>query len=337
VRGPVTRPLSLSLHAAQSWLDTGEQEAFMLNKILGVLSVLMMLGGDMAYASDRLNPGLLKSVLRIETAPNVNGDPNVGGGFLVVAEEDRAGKVFLITNKHMIGDWNYADRNIQTFRPWINVFFYRANDPSGQTYLATKIDVLNGTALDVTRVHLHPTPEIDLVAIDVTDKVRDPAQHIDFTVYAPSYLVRFGKIQAQLTDIADEVIALGYPLGVRSLKNNYPIAKIGYLASTPGEEVSIPIRVQNRAGTLINTSLDGKFLVVDGLIVQGNSGGPVVLAGGTRIRHDPKTNQLQFSTESIKNYVAGVVSFGLGGGLTVVVSSDYLFELLQSLAPPVSK
>jgi len=296
-----------------------------------------MLQVGMAYASDRLDPTLLKSVLRIETAPNANGDRKVGGGFLVTATEDKTGKVFLVTNKHMIGDWNYADGDIQTPQPWIDVFFYRENDPSGQTYRPTKIALLSGATLDATRVRLHPAPRVDLVIIDITDKVRDQAEHISFTAYAPSYLVQFANIRVQLTDIADEVIALGYPLGIRSMKNNYPIAKIGYLASTPGEEVSVPIKVENRAGAVVSTSIDGKFLIVDGLIVPGNSGGPVVLAGGTRIRRDPTTNQLQFSDRSVKNYVAGVVSYALGGGLTVVVSSDYLLELLQSPTPPVAK
>jgi S1-C subfamily serine protease len=307
----------------------------MLQKILRASFVLVLLEVGVVHASDRLDSALLKSVLRIETAPSANGEPNIGSGFLVTATEDAAGRVFLVTNKHMIGDWNYADGNIETFQSWINVFFYRANDPSGQTYRPTRVDLLNGTTLDATRVHLHPTPKIDLVAIDVTDKVRDQVQHIEFTAYMPSYLVQFGNIQVQLTYIADEVIALGYPLGIRSLKNSYPLAKIGYLASTPGEEVSIPVRLQNRARAWVNISIDGKFLVVDGLIVPGNSGGPVVLAGGIRVRHDPVTNQFQVSSQSIKNYVAGVVSYGLGGGLTLV-SSDYLLDLLQSLAPPAS-
>jgi hypothetical protein len=56
--------------------------------------------------SDRLDSVLLKSVLRIEAAPNATGASNCGGGFLMVASEDTTGKVFLITNKHLIGDWN---------------------------------------------------------------------------------------------------------------------------------------------------------------------------------------------------------------------------------------
>jgi hypothetical protein len=282
-------------------------------------------------ASDKLDSALLPAVVRIEI-PNARGSPGeVAGGFILMASDDPNGKKFLVTNKHVVGDWNYADGDIQTFHPWIDVFFYRSNDPSGQSYRATKINLLNSAnGLDSTRVFLHPQPRIDLVLIDVTDKFHDPQEHIATNAFGPSYLVLFQHIKTQLTDIADEVIALGYPLGIRSLKNNYPIAKIGYLASTPGDEVSIPIKTVNRAGVLVDLTLEGKFLVVDGLIVPGNSGGPVVLMGGSRFRVDPASHAVQGTTEPIKNYVAGVVSLALGGGLTVVVSSDYLFELLQS-------
>ena len=308
-----------------------------------VIAFLVSIAVSLSYGSDRLDPALLKSVLRIEWPPDAQGIvAKTGGGFLMIASEDQSGNVFLITNKHMIGDWNYADANIQTYTPWINVFFYRAGDPSGSTYKATRIDLLNGTTVDTIKVHLHPSPRVDLVAIDVTDKVRDAKEHIDLTSYTPSYLVPFANIQNYDTTIADEVIALGYPLGISSLRNGYPIAKIGYLASTPGEEVSIPITTMNRAGVPAKVTLDGKFLVVDGLIINGNSGGPVVLVGGGRMRlveiEHTGQYQRQFLNAPIKNYVTGVVSYGLGGGLTAVVSADYLLELLKPLAPtPTAK
>jgi hypothetical protein len=112
---------------------------------------------------------------------------------------------------------------------------------------------------------------------------------------------------------------------------------MGYLASIPGQEVTIPQGVVNRAGATVPTVLDGKFLVIDGLIVNGNSGGPVVLVGGVRVGRDAKTNQLQFTNAPIPNYVIGVVSYGLGGGLTVVVSSDYLFDLNDWASPKPAK
>jgi hypothetical protein len=284
-----------------------------------------------ASASDKLDPVLLATVVRIEIPATAASPAEVAGGFILLSSDDGNGRTFLVTNKHVVGDWNYADGDIQTFHPWIDVFFYRSNDPSGQSYRATKINLLDSSHhLDSTRVFLHPKPRIDLVLIDVTDKFHDPQEHMATNAFGPSYLLPFQRISIQLTDIADEVIALGYPLGIRSLKNNYPIAKIGYLASTPGDEVRIPIRVRNRAGVLVDLTLEGKFLVVDGLIVPGNSGGPVVLMGGSRYRVDPVSHGVQGTTEPIKNYVAGVVSLALGGGLTAVVSSDYLLELLQS-------
>jgi hypothetical protein len=86
----------------------------------------------------------------------------------------------------------------------------------------------------------------------------------------------------------------------------------------------------------IGRLLEGKFLVVDGLIVNGNSGGPVILVGGGRWRLVQNGNSgkysPQFLDQPIKNYVIGVVSLGLGGGLTAVVSSDYALDLLQELA-----
>lgn len=278
-----------------------------------------------ACASDRFDPVLLKSVVWIQTS-NEHG----GGGFLVSTTEDNSGKTLLITNKHMIGDWNYADANFTSYARSIDVFFYRHDDPSGATYRSTRIELMKGEALDGARVHLHSMPRIDLVAIDISDKVRDPKEHIALNGFAPSFLIPFSNVQGAQTDIADQVIALGYPLGIRSLRNDYPIVKMGYVASTPGEDVSIPIRETNRVGVPVDLTVDGKFLVVDGLIVNGNSGGPVVLAGGVRVRRDPVSNQLQFTTTPVPNFVCGVVSYALGGGLTLVVSSDYVSDLIQT-------
>jgi hypothetical protein len=234
----------------------------------------------------------------------------------------------------MIGDWNPVDRNISTFHPWINVFFYRVDDPSGVNFRASKIELLKPTMqLDTTTVHLHPSESIDIVAIDVTATViNKKEEHIRSTAFSRSYFVRFDKIRDFLTDIGDQVIALGYPLGIYSLHDDYPIAKIGYLAAVPGQEVSIPYPAQNRAGTIVRSITEGKFLIVDGLIVPGNSGGPVVLVGGVRTHQDPVTNRLEFTTRPLENDVIGVVSSGLGpSGLTVVVSSDYVLDLIDSL------
>jgi hypothetical protein len=127
---------------------------------LGIFALLLQfcLLNPTARASDRLDSGLLRTVVRIETPPNAQGDVETGSGFLFATASDGSGKTFLITNKHMIGDWNPGDQNLSTFHPWINVFFYRTDDPSGVNYRASKIALLKPTmVLDTTTVHLHPS------------------------------------------------------------------------------------------------------------------------------------------------------------------------------------
>lgn len=123
---------------------------------------------------------------------------------------------------------------------------------------------------------------------------------------------------------------MGYPLGITSLKNNYPIAKSGYLASLPGEEFVVNFPVMNRKDERVSARIQGKILAIDGLIVGGNSGGPVVLPIESKVRHDPKTKQLQFATEATKNFVIGIVSSILGAsGVNIAYSSDYVRDLIE--------
>jgi hypothetical protein len=281
-----------------------------------------------AFGSDRLSANLLRSVLRIETAPDAAGNFEIGSGFLVSTTENEAGRVLLITNKHMVGDWNPVDRDIKTFHPWVNVFFYRNGDPS---YRPTKVNILAPTGLLDSKVHLYPSPEIDLVAIDVSNVTNDKSEGIASVSYARSFFLRFDRVRDFETDIGDQVFALGYPLGIRSLQNDYPLAKTGYLSSLPGEEVNIPFPGVNRQGVRSTATFKGKFLIVDGLIVPGNSGGPVIIVGGIRSRRNPSTNQLEFTDKPIQNLVVGVVSCGLGAsGLTVVISADYVLDWIAS-------
>jgi hypothetical protein len=47
------------------------------------------------------------------------------------------------------------------------------------------------------------------------------------------------------------------------------------------------------------------------------------------MRHDPVSGALQFSTVDVQNLVTGIVSSGFdGSGLSIVYSSDYIWDLL---------
>ena len=64
----------------------------------------------------RVQPELLKAVVKIELPPNDKGLTPMGTGFLVSRDVTIRGimtrKTFLVTNKHVLGDWNAADGNI---------------------------------------------------------------------------------------------------------------------------------------------------------------------------------------------------------------------------------
>ena len=103
-------------------------------------------------------------------------------------------------------------------------------------------------------------------------------------VFGVSYMVRFGGIDKQLTGVGDLVFALGYPRGISSFPTNHPIAKATYLVSWPGEEISIPVTCELQPnGQPRIVTVTGKILIVDGLILHGNSGSPVLLAGGAKV------------------------------------------------------
>jgi len=168
--------------------------------------------------------------------------------------------------------------------------------------------------------------------VSLNDLRAPAASPYSFNSLDPSFLLPFEKIQTWFTGVGDQVFALGYPLGITSARTSYPIAKAGYLAAPPGEPFALNIPTTRRNGTADIVALDAKMLVVDGLIVPGNSGGPVVLPSELKIRRNPKTKQIEFGTSQTQNFVLGVVSMGIAdSGLTICFSSDYALELVESL------
>ncbi len=283
-----------------------------------------------AQESGRIKRQIFDAVVQIKTAP-APGGPFTGTGFLASPATDTHGRTYLITNKHMIGKWECPGDDLTGVYDWIDVYFYRNNDPSGQPFRATRVRLKDRAGkIDTKKIFAHPDKTIDVVAIDVNQEVSDPKEYIRSSSFSASYMVRFSDIDKQLTGVGDLVFALGYPLGISSHPTNHPIAKAAYLASLPGEEISVPVS----CGTLPNgqpreVAIEGKILIVDGLIVKGNSGSPVLLAGGARVRHNPVTGTLEFSSADILNLVTGIVSTGLdGSGLSIIYSSDYIWDLM---------
>jgi len=107
--------------------------------------------------------------------------------------------------------------------------------------------------------------------------------------------------------------------------NNYPVAKAGLVASLPGEAFKLRLVSQNRTNGMVPVDFEGKIFLVDGLIVGGNSGGPVIMPTDFKIWAEK--GQLKW-LEGTENSVIGVVSQVGPSGLSVVFSSDYVLDLM---------
>lgn len=278
----------------------------------------------------KVSTNFLNSVVRIETAPDPAKRTFTGTGFLVGLDPSKSGapsRILLVTNKHMVGDWNLADGDVKDFRDWVTINVYTPQNAAGLQYAPVRIDLKDKTgSLIKGKVTLHKNPRVDIAVVKIDAEIAP----FSLTVLGEDSLVPFTNILGFQTGLGDEVFALGYPFGIRSVKSGYPIAKVGHLASLPGEDFRLDTRAMNRLGQNVPVSIDGKILIVDGLIVQGNSGGPVITAAGIRTLRDPKSNQLMFSTKPVPNAVIGIVSSTLdGAGLALVYATDYITELLH--------
>jgi hypothetical protein len=281
----------------------------------------------------RIKQNLMKAVVKIMCPQDQSGNRLTGTGFLVskeVASNSKSSRqTFLVTNKHMIGDWNIADADITHYYNKIDVFFYRTVTKSGKSYEPMEIKLTDENGKLKDKVRPYPKGKIDMVIIALDEEL-SPANRIDLFSFDVSYLLPFDKIISSYVGLGDQVFAMGYPLGITSLKNNYPIAKSSYLASLPGTELIVEMMSENRKKEKIKTNAEGKILLLDGLIVGGNSGSPVVLPAEIKSRVNPQTKQLERTKEPTENLVIGIVASGWSSaGLAVAYSSDYIMELID--------
>jgi hypothetical protein len=281
-----------------------------------------------------VDPEVLLNVVKVETFSELIHEPISGSGFIVSCDI-KSGELnerakFLVTNKHMLSDWTLADGNISKLNKYIKVYFY-SNDPN-KTEPINPIQIFlqsdEGSLIN-QKVEMHKDDLVD-VAIVYLNKDLKGIKNINVPSFDISYLRPFDSITSMYFNIGSQVFVLGYPYGITSLKNNLPIAKFGFIASTPGEIFSLKFLVPNRKGIKEIVQLTGKLLIIDGLIVPGNSGGPVILPSIIKTRINPETQQWEHMTKPTENLVVGVLAGGFdSSGLSYSYSSDYVVETIN--------
>jgi len=274
---------------------------------------------------------VLDSVVQIITPTN-----ETGTGFLIGDQKT----VFLVTNKHMLGCWNPVDGKITLINDWITVRLYRKKSGASGPVLDVRVPLKNSDGLlDTSQVASHPDSTVDVVVVRLEQsilKTKGLEEISQMRNLSRDYFKSFDSLPDGFTEIGSLVFALGYPLGITSKLTNRPVAKAGYIASVPGQELALNTKWKTCDGKEGSVIVKGKLFLIDGLIVPGNSGGPVLLPAGQSFGQDSTSGLFQMRMTQ-NNRIIGIVSSGLGpSGLTFAYSSDYIDELIKSLLKTAS-
>jgi S1-C subfamily serine protease len=263
----------------------------------------------------RIDENMLRVIVNLETPTNLTGT-----GFLV----NKGNDIFLVTNKHMIGQYSLVDPFL--LFDSIKVYFYPAT-PHSTIQQTIMLKDSKGNA--AKEVRLHPSNDVDIAVIDVT-AVFNGNKNIAKNYVGTGFLIPIGEISKEThLGFGSQIFTIGYPAGFKLATSNYPIAKSGFIASSLSGNLEIMTSWQNRSMVQVPWKLAAKFYLVDGLIIGGNSGGPIICPKDFYYKVDEK-DQLKSVNYKVANLIIGIVSFGwLGTGLTVIYPCDYILELIN--------
>jgi hypothetical protein len=299
-----------------------------------LLALCLAMGASASVVGAEASEGLSIERHVIDSVVQVLGPPSGGGrlfgtGFLVarmLPGSTHRPEYFLVTNKHVVGVWNPAHPNVALYDS-IDVRLYTKRHEDGPTQdVRVSLKEQNGVPRAST-VAVHPNPVVDVAVVRLSDSIPANAA-LRMTGLDRSYL---DAVRGELADIGSLVFALGYPRGITSTITNRPVAKAGHLAAIPGEELAFDTNWKTADGKQMQVTVRGKLLLVDGLIVPGNSGGPLLLpAGGTLGQDTAGTLQIRHRGNS---RIVGIISSVLGpSGLANAYGTDYILETL-ALSP----
>jgi hypothetical protein len=212
---------------------------------------------------DTLISNLLLHVTRIETwnqdSPGVHG---YATGFFLRYEWDKGTKAteFLVTNRHVVSGWTHGG-------------FY--------LHRGTKLQPNLHPALWIAPEEwpkcwsFHPDPDVDVAIMNMAKAVGWFKENATDTLYGSLGPGQYPTAEALgYLDSLEEVLILGFPIGILDSTNLLPITRRGTTATPP----------------TVDVDGEGAFLV-DAPIFPGSSGSPVLLAqegGVARIGKETK-------------------------------------------------
>jgi hypothetical protein len=200
------------------------------------------------------------------TVPIDNSAGGSGTGFLLFrSTKKEEGRVFLVTNKHVV----YRDPPRRLFSMSVTCHFNTSDKKGNPGTVSGTLPLFNQDGS--RRFHEHPDPDTDVIAIDVTDvMVLNP--EIDKKWVKYEHCAPKAEREALDITVGEEVVTIGYPLGLRQGTTNLPLVRQGILSTPVG--MAIRDRVGGVGGTRERTL---RAFLIDGATVPGSSGSPVIL------------------------------------------------------------
>ncbi len=211
------------------------------------------------------------------TVPIENPQDECGTGFLVMRSiPENQGRVFLATNKHVVHEDFDQIENVSHVTCHFNT---KESDGTVGT-LSGKLPLVNTDGSK--RYRAHPDEDTDVLAIEVTDVIgMNPIidkRWVTYDLFADD-----AKREELDITVGEDVVTIGYPLGLRQGDTNFPLLRQGIIATRIGYRVRDRMRLSD--GTVAERDL--RAFLIDGAMVPGSSGSPVVLKPviGRKIRN----------------------------------------------------
>lgn len=188
-----------------------------------------------------------------------------GTGFLVSAPKpDGSPRVVMITADHVF--------SAKMLDPEVKIGL-RVREPTGQwRYAPQSLRIRYGDTQLWTR---HPQRDIAAIVVQVPPEIASAAIPLNWLAEADTF-ERYG------VGPGDEILSLGFPVGLSSTPEGFPILRSGRIASYPLTPIaSYPT------------------FLLDSVIFSGNSGGPVFVGRGGRGTSEPNDDG---------QFIAGIVT-----------------------------
>jgi hypothetical protein len=161
-----------------------------------------------------------------------------------------------VTNKHVLGESREDRQNLS------GVQLHLQSDGQAGAALGTTIQARFDPSFALRE---HPDSEVDIAVIRASELFRAGAsignRCVPFdSLYDP---VSHGNVEL---GVGDEVLTIGYPSGLKVVSTNQPLVRWGMLSTLPGTTV-----------VDVHGAISVRGFLVDGGVMPGSSGSPVVL------------------------------------------------------------